>query len=155
MGHLYRIGDDGLFTEVVPKDSHGKPLLTHVTGCTAGRNDTLYLVNMFGSGPPFDPRGNFFRGSVVQFKPDEGTASELADSVSNPILTLPYMPAIGPDGNLYVTAGAVCNAAGDSPFPPGAPNPCLTGEKPGEAKPGGKVVRISLPSEDRQEGGQG
>ena len=137
-GHLYKVEDETA-TEVVPRDSNGKALLTHVTGCTAGKDGTLYLVNMFGAGAPFQS-ATFFRGSVVRFNTDRGTGSELADSFSSPSLTLPYMPAIGPDGNLYVTAGTICNSAGDSPFPPGAPNPCMAG-----GKPGGKVVRIDLP----------
>ncbi len=42
-GHLFRF-EDGTATQVWPKDSSGKPLLSHVTGCTAGGEGTLYLV---------------------------------------------------------------------------------------------------------------
>jgi hypothetical protein len=134
-GHLYRL-DGETATEVVPRDSQGQPLLTHVTGCTAGSNDTLYLVNMFGPGRPFqDP--SFFNGSVVQFKPDEGTGSVLADAATYPFLTFPYTPAIGPDGNLYVTSGATCPAG----VPAAAGPPCGGG---------GKVVKITLPSDEEE-----
>ena len=70
------------------------------------------------------------------------SASVLASSATYPFLVLPYMPTVGPDGNLYVTAGAICPATGASPLPPGAPNPCMAG-----GKAGGKVVRINLPHE--------
>ncbi len=127
-GRLERI-EDGKVTLVEPKDSAGKQVLTHVTGCVA-REGSVYFVNMFGPGVPFsDP--SFFQGSVVKFSPETGKASVIADH-----LAFPNMPAIGPDGNLYVTAGAICPADGSSPFPPGAPNPCVGG---------GKVLRIALP----------
>ena len=52
----------------------------------------------------------------------------------------PYSRAIGPDGNLYVTSGAICDAAGDNPFAGLLPfNPCVVG-----GKAGGRVVRIDL-----------
>ena len=133
-GHLYRL-DDGSATQVVPKDSHGQPLLTHVTGCTTGPGGTLYLVQMFGGGIPFtDP--SFFNGSVVTFQPERGHAAVLADVAHFPALFLPYNATMGPDGNLYVTAGATCHADGG-----GAP-PCAAGT----AK-GGKLLRIDLPRE--------
>jgi hypothetical protein len=151
-GQLFRVHGSSA-TEVVPHNSSGQPLLSHVTGCTA-KKGTLYLVNMFGFGPPFSS-ASFFRGSVVQFNTKTGTASELADSATSPVLSLPYTPAIGPDGNLYVTAGSICDTAGDSPNPPGTPgpNPCKFGDKPGDVKPGGKVVKITLPSSNDEGGG--
>lgn len=127
-GRLNRVAKGGV-TLVEPRDSAGKPVLTHVTGC-ASHEGSIYFVNMFGPGIPFVDR-SFFEGSVVKFTPESGKASVIADH-----LVFPNMPAIGPDGNLYVTAGSICPADGSSPFPPGAPNPC-----PG----GGKVLRIDLP----------
>jgi hypothetical protein len=141
-GHLYRVGEDGV-TQVVPKDGAGNGLLTHVTGCTSDGEGNLYLVNMFGPGIPFTSP-SFFQGNVVKYSSESGKGSVLASSSANPILLLPYMPTIGPDGNLYVTAGAICPANGSSPFPPGAPNPCMAG-----GKPGGKVVKINLPQNDQ------
>lgn len=141
-GHLYRVTEDGV-TQVVPKDGAGNGLLTHVTGCTSDGEGNLYLVNMFGAGAPFSSF-SFFHGDVVKYNSEAGKGSVLASSVDNPILILPYMPTIGPDGNLYVTAGAICPADGSSPFPPGAPNPCMAG-----GKPGGKVVKINLPENDQ------
>lgn len=130
-GRLYRIDAAGA-TKVVPAGANGKPLLSHVTGCTAA-GDTLYLVNMFGAGVPFapPPASNFFRGSVVKYNSGSGRASELANSFASPALGLPYAPAVGRDGNLYVTAGAVCAASGAGP--------------PGCAG-GGRLVKISLPA---------
>jgi hypothetical protein len=134
-GHLYRY-EEGTATLVTPKDSSGRPLLSHVTGCTTGANDALYLVNMFGPGTFGDP--TFVNGSVVKYNTETGQGSVLADAFHNPTLFLPYMAKIGPDGNLYVTSGAVCAANGANPFG-GGPNPCTIGD----AK-GGRVVRISL-----------
>jgi hypothetical protein len=144
-GHLYRV-KGGNVTAVVPKDASGNPLLTHVTGCTADGEDAIYLVNMFGSGQ--FGSATFLNGSVVKYNPEDGKGSMVADAAGNPALSLPYMDTIGPDGNLYVTAGAVCPVSGASPFPPGAPNPCTVGT----AK-GGRVVMISLKHED--DGGEG
>lgn len=127
-GHLYRLDMNGHVTQVVPRNDSG-PLLHHVTGCTTDSKGNLYLVNMFGPGIPFTPP--FFVGSVVKYQTGSGQASVLAGN-----LFTPNMPAIGPDGNLYVTAGSICDAAGTSPAPPGAPNPCAGG---------GKVLKISLP----------
>src|SRR5207302_1028657 len=141
-GHLYRVDEDGVKL-VTPKDSAGHTLLTHVTGCTSDGEGNLYLVNMFGPGIPFTSP-SFFQGNVVKYNSESGKGSVLASSATNPILILPYMPTIGPDGNLYVTAGAICPADGSSPFPPGAPNPCMAG-----GKAGGKVVKINLPHDDR------
>ena len=56
----------------------------------------------------------------------------------NPALFLPYSAKFGPDGNLYVTTGAVCNADGTSSFG-GGNLPCAIGEKKG-----GRLVKISL-----------
>ena len=127
-GRLVRI--DGTSVRiVVPTDGAGHRLLTHVTGCTSDRHGNLYFVNMFGPGIPFTSP-SFFQGNVVKYNP-EGGASVLAGG-----LTFPNMAAIGPDGNLYVTAGSICPANGASPFPPGAPNPCVGG---------GKVLKINLP----------
>jgi len=124
-GRLLRIDDDGA-TVVVPKDNAGSPVLTHVTGCTSGREGNLYFVNMFGPGAPFTSQ-TFFQGTVVKFNPEEGRASVLAGN-----LFTPNMAAIGPDGNLYVTAGSICPAN----VPANAPSPCAGG---------GKVLRINLP----------
>jgi hypothetical protein len=141
-GHLYRIHGANA-TEVIPRNSSGTPLLTHVTGCTAGRSGSLYLVNMFGAGNP-GVDATAINGSVVKYNPESKKASVLGDAMSNPALFLPYSPAIGPDGNLYVTAGAVCDTSGANPFGPGAgPNPCTIG-----AAKGGRVVRIKLSNEE-------
>jgi hypothetical protein len=134
-GHLYRV-HGAKATEVIPRNGAGTRLLTHVTGCTSGRGGSLYLVNMFGAGNFGD--ASFVNGSVVKYNPESRKASVLGDAFSNPALFLPYSPAIGPDGNLYVTAGAVCGTAGANPFP-GGPNPCTIGD----AK-GGRVVEITL-----------
>jgi hypothetical protein len=126
-GQLFRIAGDEV-TQVVPKNDSG-PLLSHVTGCTTDSKGNLYLVNMFGPGIPFTSP-SFFAGSVVKYQTNGGHASVLAGN-----LAFPNMAAIGPDGNLYVTAGSICDSAGTSPAPPGAPNPCAGG---------GKVLKISL-----------
>ena len=136
-GHLFRF-DGSQPTQVTPTDASGKPVLTHVTGCTASEDGTLYIVNMFGGGTPF-VAPTFFNGNVVRFKTATGAASVLADAFSNPLMFLPYNDVIGPDGNLYVTTGAICDTNGDSPTP-GPINPCTVGN----AK-GGRVVKIALP----------
>ena len=144
-GHLWKLGEDGV-TQVVPKDSSGKPLLSRVTGCTTGANNTLYLVNMFGPGEfgPDGPPMSFFRGTVVQYNTESGRGSELANSFSSPALQWPYTPAVGRDGNLYVTAGTICQSDGKANgVPPGTPG-CVGG---------GRLVKIHLASEDNQEGG--
>jgi hypothetical protein len=132
-GHLYRF-EEGRVTQVTPKDSAGKALLSHVTGCTS-KNGTLYIVNMFGAGTFGDQ--TFFNGSVVTYNTESGKGSLLTDAVHNPTLFLPYMDAIGPDGNLYVTSGTVCNADGTSAVAPASV--CSIGG------PGGRLVKISLP----------
>jgi hypothetical protein len=141
-GHLFRI-EDGKATQVTPMDSSGKRLLTHVTGCTSGRNGTLYFVNMFGAGTFGAPDMNIFYGNVVKYDPRSGRGSFLADAHNNAALMLPYMAKIGPDGNLWVTSGAVCPANGSNPFAiapfPTPPNPCTIGNKKG-----GRLVKISL-----------
>jgi hypothetical protein len=130
-GHLFRY-EGGKVTQVTPKDRGGHSLLSHVTGCTTGSNGTLYIVNMFGAGTFNDQ--TFFNGSVVSYNTESGKGALLADAVHNPVLFLPYMDAIGPDGNLYVTSGTVCNADGTSTVAPGPV--CSTG---------GRLVKISLP----------
>ena len=126
-GHLFRV-DGTKATEVVPRDGAGKPLLSHVTGCTTDGEGNLYLVNMFGPGIPFTSP-SFFQGNVVKFAPEEGRGSVLAGN-----LAFPNMAAVGPDGNLYVTAGSICPAH----VPANAPGPCAGG---------GKVLRINLSHE--------
>jgi hypothetical protein len=139
-GHLFRI-EDGKATQVIALDSSGKPLLTHVTGCTSGRNGTLYFVNMFGAGTFGDP--TFFYGNVVKYDAESGKGFVLASASNNPALMLPYMAKVGPDGNLWVTSGAICRADGSNPFEgapfPTPPNPCTIGDKKG-----GRLVKISL-----------
>ncbi|MDQ6721897.1 MAG: ScyD/ScyE family protein [Candidatus Dormibacteraeota bacterium] len=126
-GRLARIAGKSV-THPVPMAA-GKPLLTHVTNCISGADGNLYFVNMFGPGIPFtDP--TFFVGNVVKYNPRTGHGSVVAANLS-----FPNMAAFGPDGNLYVTTGSICPANGASPFPPGAPNPCVGG---------GKVLRINL-----------
>jgi hypothetical protein len=139
-GHLYRF-EEGKVTQVTPKDSSGKALLSHVTGCTSRGESTLILVNMFGQGQRGD--ATFANGSVVQYNPETGEGRVLADAFHDPLLFLPYMAKFGSDGTLYVTAGAICGTDGANPFQ-GAPfNPCTIGN----AK-GGRVVKLSLPQGD-------
>jgi hypothetical protein len=140
LGNLFRVNGKNA-TQVVPRDSTGKALLSHVTGCTTGPDGSLYLVNMFGPGEFGTP--TFFNGSVVRYDPEDGTASVLGDAVSSGgALALPYSASVGPDGKLYVTAGAVCPASGANPFP-GMPNPCTVGDIKG-----GRVVTINLSHDD-------
>lgn len=117
------------FSVLNVKDSAGNPLLSHVTGCTTDRQGNVYLVNMFGPGPVFTPPpdSKFFIGNVVKYNPETGKASMLVDG-----LRLPNMDTVGPDGNLYVTIGAVC---GPTPGPAGSPCAGLTGG----------VIKIALP----------
>jgi hypothetical protein len=119
-GRLFRI-QDGTATQVP------MPLLTHVTGCTADQEGNLYLVNMWDSPPPSLPSP--FSGSVVKFDTEEGQSSVVAAH-----LNFPNMDTIGPDGNLYVSAGSICPAGGI----------------PGLCPRGGTVLRISLDSENHQ-----
>ena len=146
-GHLFRLEEDEA-TQVTPKDSAGKALLSHVTGCTFGDNGTLYLVNMFGAGNPGEP--SFFNGSVVKYDTESGKGSILADAVHNPALSLPYMAKVGPDGNLWVTSGAICGVGGADPFAgapfPTPPNPCTIG-----SKKGGRLLKISLPKSEEND----
>jgi len=138
-GHLFRF-EDGTATQVWPKDSSGKPLLSHVTGCTTGSEGTLYLVNMFGAGQFSDP--TFPDGNVVKYDTESGKGSMLIDAFHNPALFFPYMAKVGPDGNLYVTAGAICNADGTTTFA-GGHVPCSVG-----SMKGGRLVKINLPHEE-------
>lgn len=104
------------------------PLFTHITGCTADDNGNVYFVNMFGSGIPFTSP-SFFVGDVVKYSVDSGNASVLVDG-----LQFPNMDVIGPDGNLYVSAGAICGTT------PVAAPPCFGGT--------GRVLKITLPGGD-------
>jgi hypothetical protein len=110
------------------------PLFTHITGCTADDNGNVYFVNMFGSGAPFTPppTSNFFIGNVVKYSVDSGNASVLAGG-----LQFPNMDVIGPDGNLYVSAGAICGTT------PVAAPPCFGGT--------GRVLKITLPGGDEND----
>jgi len=119
-GRLNRIVGNNV-TQVVPRNSAGQPLLSHVTGCTTDEEGNLYFVNMFGPGIPFTSP-SFFQGSVVKYRPN-GRASVVAGN-----LVTPNMAAFGPDGNLYVTVGSTCPANATAP-------PCAGG---------GKVLRINL-----------
>src|SRR3984893_8319301 len=140
-GHLYRLEDKSV-TPVTPKDSAGNSLLSHVTGCTS-RGESLYLVNMFGAGQFSD--ATFPNGSVVKYDTESGKGSLVADAFHNAPLFLPYSPQFGPDGNLYVTAGAVCNADGTSSFGAG-PLPCTIG-----GKVGGRLVKITMPRSEEND----
>jgi hypothetical protein len=139
-GHLFKV-EDGELTQVTPLDGAGKRLLSHVTGCTPGGNGKLYLVNLFGAGTFGDP--TFPNGNVVTYNTDSGKGSVLADAFHNPALFLPYMAKVGPDGNLWVTSGAICGVDGANPFAggpgPTPPNPCTIGDKKG-----GRLVKLSL-----------
>lgn len=110
------------------------PLFTHITGCTADDNGNVYFVNMFGSGADFTPppTSNFFIGNVVKYSVDSGNASVLAGG-----LQFPNMDVIGPDGNLYVSAGAICGTT------PVAAPPCFGGT--------GRILKITLPGENEND----
>ena len=95
-GHLYRVHGGGATLVAMP-------LLKHVTGCTAGENGALYLVNMWTNDGPPTP----FSGNVVQFKPDEGTSSVVAGH-----LDFPNMITAGGEHTLYVSADSICPATG-------------------------------------------
>jgi hypothetical protein len=112
-GHLYRVSE-GKATLVQ------LPLLHHVTGCSTGGDDRLFLVNMWTNDGPPTP----FSGNVVEFKPDEGTSSVVAGG-----LDFPNMITAGPHGNLYVSADSICPASGF----------------PGLCPKGGSVLKITLP----------
>jgi hypothetical protein len=115
-GHLYRV-------------SHGNaiqvaaPLLHHVTGCTVGQDDTLFLVNMWTNDGTPTP----FSGNVVQMKADEGTSSVVAGG-----LNFPNMITAGTHGSLYVSADSICPATGI----------------PGLCPKGGSVLKITVAGED-------
>ena len=119
-GHLYRI-EDGSVTMVEA------PALKHVTGCAADESNNLYFVNMFTT-----PFPSPFSGNVVKLNADEGTWSV----VNTAPLDFPNMVAVGPDGNLYVSADSVCPATGGPPFCPF----------------GGTVHRLSVASGEIQRG---
>jgi hypothetical protein len=97
--------------------------IQHVTGCTAGEDGSLYLVNMWGTAGLPSP----FTGSVVKYSTDEGTASYVAQG-----LNFPNMVTIGPDGALYVSADSVCRSGGI----------------PGLCPNGGTVLRITTSHEE-------
>ena len=107
------------------------PLLTHITGCTADDNGNVYFVNMFGGGIPFTSP-SFFIGNVVKYNVDSGHASVLVDQ-----LQFPNMDVIGPDGNLYVSTGAICGTT------PVAAPPCFGGT--------GQVLKVTLPGGDEND----
>jgi hypothetical protein len=115
-GHLYRVSDGN--ATLVPL-----PLLHHVTGCTVGGDDNLFLVNMWTNDGPPTP----FSGNVVQFNPDEGTSSVLAGG-----LDFPNMITAGRHGSLYVSADSICPATGI----------------PGLCPKGGSVLKITVEGED-------
>ncbi|HXN02541.1 MAG TPA: ScyD/ScyE family protein [Candidatus Dormibacteraeota bacterium] len=117
-GHLFRI--HGTSATLVPND-----LLKHVTGCTADQQDNVYFVNMWTTFGPPSP----FSGDIVKFNADEGTSSVIAGG-----LTFPNMDVMGPDGNLYFSAGAVCPATGGQGF-------CAQG---------GTVWKLALPHDDNE-----
>src|SRR5947209_1971076 len=75
--------------------------------------------------------------SVVTYQRQSGHAAVLADTTSVPTLFLPYGAAIGPDGNLYVVAGAICSAQGQGP--PGCTRGNVTG---------GRLLKINLPHDE-------
>ena len=98
------------------------PFITHVTNCTTDGQGHIFLINMWDTAtqPSFPSP---FTGSVVKFNTASGTASVLASH-----LNFPNMGAVGPDGNLYVSANSVCPATG----------------VPGLCPQGGTVLRIRL-----------
>jgi hypothetical protein len=93
----------------------------HVTGCVEGDDNSIYFVNMWTAPGPPRP----FDGNVVRFKTHENTWSV----VGTP-LNFPNMIALGPDGNLYVSADSVCPAGG-------VPNLCPDG---------GTIRKMAAPS---------
>jgi hypothetical protein len=122
-GRLFRLSEDGTGAqvEVAVKNAQGKSLIHHVTGCAAGQNGSLYLVDMWGTaGLP-----SAGTGSVVQFSPKSGHAKLVA-----PGLNFPNMIAVGDHGTLYVSTNSVCPAA------------ALT-VTTGPCAGGGKVLKIS------------
>jgi hypothetical protein len=119
-GHLFRM--DGTSATPVPNE-----FLKHVTGCAADQENNVYFVNMWTSPGPPSP----FSGDIVKFNADEATSSVIAGG-----LTFPNMDVVGPDGNLYFSAGSVCPATGGQGF--------CTG--------GGTVWKLAL-SHDNNEGG--
>jgi hypothetical protein len=115
-GHLFRIEGDS--ATLVP-NAYTK----HVTGCVAGEDNDIYLVNMWTTPGLPTP----FTGNVVRYKTDEGTWSV----VGTP-LNAPNMITLGPDGNLYVSADSMCTSRR---FPP----VCLDG---------GTVRKMATPFND-------
>ena len=115
-GHLYRVRG-GTATLVA------NPLLQHVTGCTAGEDGSLFLVNMW-TNPAIPTPGS---GNVVRFNPEKGTSSIVADG-----LNFPNMITMGHNHSLYVSADSICPAGGF----------------PGLCPKGGSVLKISLGGED-------
>jgi hypothetical protein len=114
-GHLYRM-NNGVATKVVEPD------LKHVTGCTTGGDNTLYLVNMWTTDGAPSP-ASAFTGNVVRFNSDRGSSSVVAGHIN-----FPNMITAGPKGSLYVSADSICPASGI----------------PGLCPLGGSVKKISL-----------
>jgi hypothetical protein len=101
-GNLFQI-NGGSMTRVV------NPLLKHVTGCAADREQNIYLVNMWTNPGLPTPRS----GNIVQFNTETGASAAIAGG-----LNFPNMDTVGPDGNLYFSANSVCPAAGEPPACP-------------------------------------
>ena len=83
---------------------------------------------------------------IAAFAAEAQTSSNV--SVSAKGFNNPRGLKFGPDGNLYVTTGAICGTSGANPFPGAPGNPCtIAGVNGGPDIKGGRVV-IELPSAD-------
>jgi hypothetical protein len=118
-GRIFKMSENGTVATQV-----ASPLLHHVTGCAAGGDGSIYLVNMWNTPPPSFPAP--FTGSIVKFNTHDGTSTLVADH-----LNFPNMIAVR-EGALYVSANSICPAGGI----------------PGLCPKGGVVLKVSVPHND-------